>query len=59
MQVYLIIKGSDKLVQKNRFPFEFKTVEFYEKAFGISDPKTNRAYKIDDILFHNTQKEFL
>lgn len=22
----------------------------YEKAFGISDPKTNRAYKIDDIF---------
>lgn len=26
----IIMLGSDKLVQKNRFPFEFKTIELYE-----------------------------
>ena len=27
----------------------------YEKAFGISDPKTNRAFKIDDIFANKNE----
>jgi hypothetical protein len=30
MQVHHVKKGSDKLIQKNRFPYEFKTIDFYE-----------------------------
>jgi CubicO group peptidase (beta-lactamase class C family) len=47
--------GFQELINKEQIPGAVALVVrngkvVYEKAFGISDPKTNRAYKIDDIF---------
>lgn len=47
--------GFQELISKEQIPGAVALVVrngkiVYEKAFGISDPKTNRAYKIDDIF---------
>jgi CubicO group peptidase (beta-lactamase class C family) len=50
-----IENGFQELISKEQIPGAVALVVrngkiVYEKAFGISDPKTNRAYKIDDIF---------
>jgi len=50
-----IESGFQELISKEQIPGAVALVVrngkvVYEKAFGISDPKTNRAYKIDDIF---------
>jgi CubicO group peptidase (beta-lactamase class C family) len=51
----IIENGFQELISKEQIPGAVALVVrngkvVYEKAFGISDPKTNRAYKIDDIF---------
>ena len=50
-----IESGFQELISKEQIPGAVALVVrngkvVFEKAFGISDPKTNRAYKIDDIF---------
>jgi CubicO group peptidase (beta-lactamase class C family) len=51
----IIENGFQELISKEQIPGAVALVVrngkvVYEKAFGISDPKINRAYKIDDIF---------